>query len=126
MRDEVDRIVEAWNRHDVEGLLAVCHPAIEFMPLIAHADGGMPMRGHEGVRQWWRDVEEVFEGRRVEVHERREQNGWTVLCGVGHNTGRESRADVDWPFAQVLRFRSGLVIHWRFFGSEEEAEEFIG
>jgi ketosteroid isomerase-like protein len=124
--DEVERIVAAWNRHDLEELLAVCDPAIEFVPLIAHADGGMPMHGRDGVRRWWAEVEEVFEDRRVEVHERRERDGWTVVTGVGHNTGRGSRAQVDWPFVQVLRLRDGRVTHWRFFASEDEALEFIG
>ena len=122
----VERIVEAWNRHDLESLLGVCHPAIELVPLIAHADGGMPLRGHEGVRKWWGEAEEVFENRRLEVSELRRNGDWLLLTGVGHNTGRESRAPVDWPFVQVLRFRGDKVAQWRFFATEEEALEFLG
>jgi len=124
--DTVERIVEAWNGRDLDGLLEVCHPSIELVPLIAHADGGMPLRGHKGVRRWWREAEEVFEDRRLEVSEVREHEGWLLLSGVGHNTGRESRAPVDWPFVQALRFREGRIAQWRFFASEEEALEFLG
>ena len=45
----------AVNRRDLDGFLATVAPDVEFMSLIAEAEGET-FRGHEGVRRWWKEV----------------------------------------------------------------------
>jgi SnoaL-like domain len=52
------RFAEAFNRRDADGLVAVCHPEIEFHPTGAGGTG-RSYHGHEGLRAW---VEELNRG----------------------------------------------------------------
>ena len=44
---------DAFNRRDLDALLALADPEIEWFPRIAELEGGRPYRGHDGVRHWW-------------------------------------------------------------------------
>ena len=120
------RALEAWNRHDLEALLALCHPGVRFRSLIGAVEGSKAHRGHEGVRRWWVEAEEVFEGRRLQVDEVGTRGDWVVFTGVGIGTGRASRAEVRWPFVGVARLADGLLSDWRLFTDPDEAEAFLG
>ena len=125
-RELVRRALEAWNRADLEALLALCHPGIRFRSLIGALEGSKAHRGHEGVRRWWAEAEAAFEGRRMEVGEITTRGEWVVFTGVGLGTGRASGADVRWPFVGVMRSADGLLSDWRFFSDPGEAEAFLG
>ena len=45
----------AVNHRDLDGFLANVAPDVEFMSLIAEAEGET-FHGHEGVRRWWNEV----------------------------------------------------------------------
>jgi ketosteroid isomerase-like protein len=122
----VRRALDAWNRGDIDGLVALCHPGIRFRSLIAAAEGDKAHRGHQGVRDWWGQVEEVFAERRMEVDEIRSRGRWTVVTGCGYGKGRASGADVRWPFVSVVEPVDGLLSTWRFFTDAGEAEAFMG
>jgi ketosteroid isomerase-like protein len=122
----VRRALEAWNRHDVEGLLALCHPGVRFRSLIGAVEGSKAHRGHEGVRRWWAEAEEVFDNRRMKVDEIATRGEWVVFTGVGLGTGRASGAEVRWPFVGVARLGHGLLSEWRLFSDPAEAEAFLG
>jgi hypothetical protein len=59
--------VERFNSRDVDGFLELNDPAIEFAPVELAVQGGRPYRGHQGVREWWKDAFEVFPDLSVEV-----------------------------------------------------------
>jgi len=40
--------VDAWNRHDVEGFVALASPDVQIV-----ASGGVDLRGLEGMRQYY-------------------------------------------------------------------------
>ena len=125
-REVVRCALEAWNRHDVDALLALCHRGIRFRSLIGAVEGSKAHRGHEGVRRWWAEAEEVFEGRRMEVEEITTRGEWVVCTGVGIGTGRASGAEVRWPFVGAARLADGLLSEWRLFADPGEAEAFLG
>ena len=125
-RDLVRRALEAWNRHDVDALVELCHPGVRFRSLIGAMEGSKAHRGHEGVRRWWEEAEEVFEGRRLEIGEITTRGEWVVFDGVGIGTGRASKAVVRWPFVGVARSSEGLLTEWRLFAESEDAEAFLG
>lgn len=125
-RGAVRRALEAWNRHDLEGLVALCHRGVRFRSLIGAVEGSKAHRGHEGVRRWWAEAEEAFEGRRMEVDEITTRGEWVVFTGVGLGTGRASGAEVRWPFVGVARLADGLLSDWRLFYDPGKAEAFLG
>jgi ketosteroid isomerase-like protein len=50
---------EAWNAHDLDAVMALLHPDIEFssphIPVIAGEPSGV-LRGHEAVRAYWAEA----------------------------------------------------------------------
>ncbi len=125
-RELVRGALDAWNRGDIDALVELCHPGIRFHSLIEAAEGGKANRGHRGLRSWWRQAEEVFADRRMEVSGIATRGGWTVAQGVGCGTGRASGAQVRWPFVVAARTHDGLLSEWRFFAGAAEAEAFLG
>ena len=108
---------------DIEGFLAFVDPEVEFVPLLAGVEGGV-YRGHDGVRRWFADVEDAWEGYRP------------VLRGVEAITdsvavvelsirlrGRGSAVDLETHVfgVTVHDLESMNVRSWRFYESREEA-----
>ena len=55
-----ERGYRAWNEDDLEALLAICHPEVEY-----HSSGVFPgmnpvYRGEEGMRRWWATFHEPW------------------------------------------------------------------
>ena len=120
------RAVEAWDAGDVDALLALCHRGVRFRSFIGALEGDKAHRGHEGVRSWWGEAEEAFEGRGLELDDIQARGEWVVFTGVGFGTGRASRAEVRWPFVGVARVAEGLLSEWRLFPDRDEADAFLG
>ncbi len=121
------RALDAWNRHDLEGLLALCAPGVRFRSLIGAVEGSKAHRGHEGVRRWWDEVEEVVRGPPAWRSTRSPPaaSGWCSTAS-GSAPGRASGAEVRWPFVGVARIADGLLSEWRLFAEPDEAEAFLG
>lgn len=51
------RFIDAFNRRDANGLVALCHPEIEFNPTILVGER-RTYRGHDGLRHWVAQLEE--------------------------------------------------------------------
>jgi ketosteroid isomerase-like protein len=62
----VRRVLEAFNDRAVEGAIGLSHPDCEWHPFRAQLEG-MVYRGHEGLRQFVRDMEEDWEAFRIEL-----------------------------------------------------------
>src|SRR5215204_6158260 len=55
--------IEAFNRRDLDALLRWHHPNVVYQTAIASMEGeGGVYHGHEGIRQWSRDLDEAMEG----------------------------------------------------------------
>ena len=113
----------AVNRGDIEGLLAIVHPDVEFTSLIAEAEGET-FRGHDGVRRWWKEVVLPLGGLHGDPEEVRDL-GDTVLARIA-GTYRPRGVEVRQTVWQVVRYRDGMAASWQFFRTEEEALEAAG
>ncbi len=51
------RAFEAFNQRDIDGLLEVAHPDVEFESMLPDSP---PYHGHEGVKAWSKRVLTVF------------------------------------------------------------------
>jgi ketosteroid isomerase-like protein len=63
----VRRFAETITAGDLEGALAVCHPEIEFLSVLAVS--GRRYHGHQGIREYFDDIASAWAEWRVEVHD---------------------------------------------------------
>jgi ketosteroid isomerase-like protein len=118
--DVVRAVFEAFTERDVEGVLARAHPEVEFGAVTGdHAGHTQPYRGHDGIRQYFRDVSSVWDELRIVPGEYR-QNGDTILV-TGRVSARSPARIVAGSTGWIWRVRDGLVVFGRVFPSAAEA-----
>jgi ketosteroid isomerase-like protein len=119
------RAIEAYNRRNIEPLLETSDPEIEWYPFTAQVEGDEAYHGHEGLRQWWANIDAAFEEFEASVDEVRDLDD-TVLA-LGHLRARfRSGVALDTEIGWVVRFRDGLGVWGRAYQSHAEALEAVG
>jgi ketosteroid isomerase-like protein len=120
------RFHAAFNRRDLDALLALHDPEVEVVSLRTGLEGGHPFRGHDGVRSWYGSLLDVYPDWVSEVEEVREIGEATIsrLRQYGH--GRESDAPIELTVWQVAHARNGKIVRWCVVRSEAEALEAAG
>jgi ketosteroid isomerase-like protein len=123
--DVVHQLVDAINRGDLEAILAVYDPDVDYRPLRAPIQGAYA--GHAGIREWWADTEENFAAFRLEAEEIRDIGDERVLAaGKLHVRGKGSGVEASVPSASVIAFRGGLIVALKDYGDREKAREAAG
>jgi ketosteroid isomerase-like protein len=117
---------EAFNARDLDALIDCCHPEIEYHSTFA-AVGGDVYHGHDGMRAWYRDMEQTWGNAIRSEPEAYFDLGedllvYTVLYGKGKQSGVEAAL----PVAAVARVREGLFVYYRGFIHREDALEELG
>jgi ketosteroid isomerase-like protein len=123
-----NRAVEAFDRQDFEALLEELGAAVEWYDAAPMLLGGEATvyRGQEGVRNLWRDLDDVFEERRVEYTEVRDLGDRVLATGRLHARGKRSGAEVESPYGIVCDFENGKAIRVRTFLDADETLEAAG
>jgi ketosteroid isomerase-like protein len=116
---------DAFNAHDIEAMIALCDPDIDFHSTFA-AIGGADYHGHDGVRSWHRDIEETWGAEiRAELEAFFDLGDdiltFTVLRGRGSHSG----VQVALP-AIVTRVRDGLIVSHKGYAHREDALSDLG
>ncbi len=105
------RSVEAFNARDAEALIAYVDPSVEYYPVLAAIGGVTVYRGHDGVRSWFRDFDDVWGNEiRVKPEMYFALGDQTLLFYELRGRGKQSGAEVTMQFAQVARWRDDLVV----------------
>jgi len=121
----VHRLVQAWNRSDLDAVLeqfdADCE--VVFPPEVPEPG---PFRGRAEVRQWAEGFLAAWESHRAEVVEVVESKDRVVavLHLVGRGVG--SGIDLDETDGHVFAFRDGKITRWQNFLDRREALEAAG
>jgi ketosteroid isomerase-like protein len=124
-RGTVRRAVEGFNRRDIEPMLEVSHPEIEWYPFTAQVERDEPYHGHEGLRQWLANLAAVSDDYEASIDDVREKAG--VVIALGHVRGHfKSGITLDLEIAWVVRFRDGLAVWGRAYQSHAKALEAAG
>ena len=124
--DVVRAFTRAFNAGDVDGVIAVCDPQVEFQSTFA-AVGGAVYRGHDGIREWHRDLEETWgEDIRSDLETLFEVGERMLVFTVLHGRGEQSGAEVDLPAAMVIRLRNGLLVDFRGYSHRDDALDDLG
>ena len=121
-RENVDLVLltyEAFNRRDLDAILALMHDDVEIEPRFGALEGHY--RGHEGVRRWWSDLLEFLPDYAAEVEELDDLGDMTLAQIWGTAHGAASSTPLFERWWQLIRLRDGKCIWWRNFATEAEA-----
>jgi ketosteroid isomerase-like protein len=117
----VGRVMDAFNRRDIEAALALATPDCELRPAGTRALTGTECyRGHDGIREYFEDVARVWpDGLEVEPVDFRAVAGSVVVFGrvKGIAFGDPLHDEVVW----VWRIRDGLVASGQVFSTRTAA-----
>ena len=120
--------LEAWNRRDIDALLKVLDPEVEWHPTLPVLLGGegAVYRGHDGARRWLRDQTETFAHVHIEV--RRIEDLGDRILSTGRLTarGRASGASIESPHAVLVDMKNGKATLIRTYLDIDEALEAAG
>jgi ketosteroid isomerase-like protein len=122
----VRRWVAAINRADVDELIRLADPSIYYLPYLGSISGEAgAYRGHDGLRQYVRDLAEAWSAYSVEIQSLEDLGDEVLMEGRLRATGLTSGLDVDAELAWVHSFRSGTgegrYMRLRFFPDRAEA-----
>ena len=122
----VRRWVEAYNQRDIEGLLELSHPDIEFRSVFAGIESGGAFRGSEGVYEYFKAIEDAYESFHLLPHEFHDAGAAVVLEAQAVWTGRGSGASDATRIAVVSWLRKEKMMRVETFTERAEALEAAG
>jgi ketosteroid isomerase-like protein len=122
------RGLEAGNRGDVDTLLDVLDPDVTWHSALHALLGGEAtvFRGHDGVREMLRDLNEAFGDIQIEILEIRDLGDRVVAIGRYRARGGASGAEVETPIGFVTEFKNGKAFRLRAYLDPEDALEAEG
>jgi ketosteroid isomerase-like protein len=124
--DLVRRAFAAFAERDLEAVLEVVGPDVEFFPPTASIAGhDTPYRGHEGLRQYFEDVARIWEVLEVVPHEYREVGGRVVALGRVYGRGVDGLL-VDSPTGWIWTVAGGKIVAGRVYTSRQDALDAAG
>ena len=120
------QVMEALSRADVERLIALADPEVEWHSLFAELGEGGVYRGHEGTRKYIDDVTDAWEIVRADLDDGLAVNDVALLVGRIHYRGRGSGIEAELPIGWTLSFRDRKVLCFRAFRNPAKALEGLG
>jgi ketosteroid isomerase-like protein len=124
--DVARRTFEAIGRWDIDGLLDLYDPDVEFLPLTGTRVESGGYNGHAGVRDYFEEVSEVWEELLPHADDVRTVGDDVVVLGGCAVRGRGSGAMSDSPMAWIITVRNGKVMRHRGYRTRDEALEAAG
>jgi ketosteroid isomerase-like protein len=119
------RFMDAFSAHDLPALVACCHPDIEFHSTFA-AIGGAEYRGHDGVRAWYRDLQEEWGETGSVLEAIYDLDDQVLAFTVFRGRGKRSGAEAALPAGLVARMRDGLLVYFKAYAHREDALSDLG
>jgi ketosteroid isomerase-like protein len=120
------RAMTAYNREGISGILPYLDPEVEWANPVDSPVAGVWV-GHEGVLEWQRLTDEVFE----EMHFEPKRidalpDGQVLVISDFRLKGRALDIEMELPFAHLISFRDGKATKVRMYTSEAAALEAAG
>jgi ketosteroid isomerase-like protein len=122
------RVLEAYNRRDLEALLQDLDPKVEWHAALEVLLGGegTVYRGREGVRELIRGTDEVFDEMHAEFTEIRDLGDRIVATGRLRTRGKRSGAESESPVGIVAELEGGKAVRIRTYLDPQEALDAAG
>ena len=112
--DFARRVLDMMNRRDVDELIAISDVDVEWHSLFAIGAGGVH-RGHEGTRDYMRNLDDAWEEGYSEVTSALAVDDLALCVGCIHYRGKDSGVEGTAPVGWVLKFRDGKINYFRAF-----------
>jgi ketosteroid isomerase-like protein len=123
-RDNVEvarEVVEAVARQDVERLLELTDPEVEWHSVFAQLGEGGIYRGHDGIRRYVSDLSDAWEIMRAHIDDGISIGAVVLMVGNLHYRGRGSGVETKSPLGFVAKFDQEKVVFMRAFQEPEQA-----
>jgi ketosteroid isomerase-like protein len=125
MEEPVRRFAEAVSRGDADAAIAECHPQIEFLSILAL--GGRAYTGHDGVREYFEDVESAWSDWTVDVERIcAGDDGRVAIVMTMSGSGRESAARFSERIGHVWTLMDGKLLRNEPFRDADQALVEVG
>jgi ketosteroid isomerase-like protein len=119
------RVVDAWNRRDVEATVALSDPGVVWHPVLEETVEGETYRGHAGLRRYFEDLAAQgveSEGRLDEFRDLGDR-----VLGLGRLSFRSATGvALDSEVACIWRWKDGKCIEAQTWLSQSDALEAAG
>ena len=129
MADNVElvrRSFEAIRAWDIDGLLALYQPDVEFLPLTGTQVETGGYRGHDGVRAYLAEARDLWDVLEPDGNHYEDLGDRVVVGGTCRVRGRASGAESVPVCAWVIEVRDGLIVSHRACSTLEEAQKAAG
>jgi ketosteroid isomerase-like protein len=120
-----ERGYRAWNEDDLEGLVAICHPGVEY-----HTSGVFPglqsvYHGEAGIRRWWADFHEPWKEIKVIPEQIAERPDGVAILIRFEGTGRQG-IETTMRFINTIEVRDSLAFRFDSQPPTDEALRELG
>ncbi len=115
----IRRLVDAWNRQDIEGILVSVHPEGEYVNAPAAVEPGT-RRGHDEIVAVMRTQWEILSGAMQEIDRFHDRGDKIITEGHVSRTMPGSEARISNPLLISWRFRDGKIIRLEMLGAGPE------
>ena len=120
-RELVDGLVDAVARQDLDRLLELTDPEVEWQSIFAQLREGGLYRGHDGIRQYMADLAETAEALQSVIDDVLTVGATIFAVGTLSYRGKGSGVQTETPVGYFLRVRDGRALQLRVFRDPEEA-----
>jgi ketosteroid isomerase-like protein len=124
--DAARQVMSALSRRDLDTLIAVADPAVEWRSFFAALGQGGVYRGHDGTKEYVRDLGEAWEIVRADIDDAIAVGDVALLVGHIHYRGKGSGIETEDAVGWVLKFRDGKLTRFRAFREPARALEAVG
>jgi ketosteroid isomerase-like protein len=119
----LEQLRDSYNDRDPDAFAAAWNPDCEWHPfLTARVEGDPGYHGHNGIRAWFEDVDEMFTEIDVELEQFREVGDRLLVLGQMKAKGRGSGAEVTSEVGWVVEPRGERFQRGWAYMSHQEAE----
>ena len=121
--DVVRQLATAVSGRDLGQILELTDPQVEWRPFISVLSESRHYRGHDGIRQYLRDLEETFETFRTNIEDLLGVGDLVLGVGRIHYCGKASGVETETPVGWLLKLRDRKVTRVHAFREPEKMLE---
>jgi ketosteroid isomerase-like protein len=121
-----ERAFAALGRDGPEGLMPYLDPEVEWISIPDFLPDAVDYRSRDGVRRWFADIGEHFDGLGWRLDEVIGGGDSTVVCLTAAGRGRQSGIEMEVQVFSALTIRDDLVVRLESFLRRVQALEAAG